>query len=201
MKRIVRALLVIFIVILAANLTINTWLASEVDELIYEQTAQIPFHKYALVLGTVKYDDQGGVYQSYSNRINSAAQLYKKGKVKYLIVSSSNSRKYMYNATTMKEDLVGKGIPAGFIIVDTGGVRTIASVKRCKRIFHIDSVTIVSQARHCQRAVFLAQHFNLHAIAYAAPAGDIRTHLGSIVHEQAARFMMLYDLYIRKRKN
>lgn len=200
MKRIGKAILVTLLFIVAVNVGVNVWLSWKAAPYLYTDIRQLPYSTFALVLGTVKYDDYGTEYQSYKYRINTAKQLYKAGKVKYLLVSSDNSREFGFNAATIKSDLVQKGVPADKIFVDTEGKRTIYSISRCKNIFNIDTVTIVSQARHCERALYLASYFGLTTVAYAAPSGDMQTHLGSIVHEQAARFVMLYDLYIRKRQ-
>jgi SanA protein len=197
-KRIGKGILVVLILIIAVNVGLNIWLTSETKPRMYSSIGQLPHNTFALVLGTVKFDKKGGIYSSYTNRINTAAKLYKSGKVEHLLVSSSNSARYGYNASTMKADLVKNGVPSKDILLDTDGIRTKHSILRCKRVFGIDTITIVSQAGHCERALYIARYYGLNAIAYPAPTGNTATYLGSLMHEQSARFVMLYDLYIPK---
>lgn len=198
MKRIDRTILIIIVFVIAVNLGLNAWLSWKAAPYIYNNIKQLPHNAYALVLGTVKYDEYGGTYASYAYRINTAATLYKAGKVKHLLVSSSNTARYGYNASTMKADLVKNGVPSKDILLDTGGVRTKRSILRCRRVFGIDTMTIISQKGHCKRALYIARYYGINAIAYPASSGNAATYLGSLLHEQGARFVMLYDLYIRE---
>lgn len=198
MKRIGRFLLIITIFIITANVGLNAWLSWKAEPYIYNNVEQLPHNTYALVLGTVKFDKTGKIYSSYTGRISTAVRLYESGKVERILVSSDNSPLYGYNASTMKADLVKNGVPSKDILLDTGGVRTKRSIIRCKKVFGIDTITIISQAAHCRRALHIARFYGLNAIAYPAPTGNMATYFGSLLHEQPARFVMLYDLYIRK---
>ena len=54
------------------------------------------------------------------------------------------------------------------VLRDGEGYRTIASIKRAKEVFGADTLTIISQQFHNERALFMAQHNGMDAIAYNA---------------------------------
>ncbi len=194
MKRILRWLGTLFIFIVIASLAINIWLARAADKYVYTDIQELPHNTYAMVLGTVKFDDMGKEHEIYKERIQTAFLLYQSGKADSILVSSNNTRRYGYNAATMKADLIALGVPASKIIVDAYGLRTLDSILRCKKKFGISTVTIVSQKRHCERAIYLAQNKNLDVVAFPAPSGGAGKDLGTLFHEQVARFVMIADL-------
>jgi SanA protein len=193
-KKIARLLFVVLITLLVASLGINTWLSKTARANLYSDISTIPYNQYALLLGTAKYDDAGEIHTYYYTRVRAALDLYKAGKVSGILVSSNNDK--FKNAETMRVDLIASGVPAHDILLDTLGLRTINSIERCKNVFNIHDITIVSQEKHCERALYMARYKGLSAIAYAAPDKHKPFAIGVMYHEQVARFVMLYDLYL-----
>lgn len=173
--------------------TVNIWLAVNARGRQFDTIADVPHSKTGLLLGTSKYDttESGRVLDYYRYRIDAAVQLYKAGKVDFILVSSTNAADK--NAETMRQDLILAGIPADKIYLDCLGLRTFDSIIRCRKLVSSDSVLIITQKHHGQRALFIAQHTGLHAIAYAAP-GDDKLFFDAIWHEQVARLVMLWDI-------
>lgn len=175
---------------------INAWVQKSTDTYIYSETSKIPATKTAVVLGTSKYVASGNINQYYKNRIEAAIQLYKAGKVQYIIVSGDNHKKLYNEPDLMKRDLVDAGIPADHVYLDFAGFRTFDSVVRCKKVFGQDSVIFVSQRFHNERALFIAQRQGL--IAYAYNAQDVTRAYGfkTEMREYVARFKAVIDLYL-----
>lgn len=67
--------------------------------------------------------------------------------------------------TAMRDSLTVYGIPDSVIILDYQGLRTLNSIVKAKYIYNFDSLTIISQKYHNERAIWLAEHYGLHAIA------------------------------------
>ena len=135
---------------------------------IYDNINQIPHRKIGLLLGTSPVGRSGHPNQFFYRRIEAAAVLYKTGKIDKLIISGSVAGEDYDEPKDMAEVLVGCGIPQSIITLDKEGFRTISSIKRAKDIFGVDSMTIISQRFHNERAVFLAKHKGIDAIAYNA---------------------------------
>lgn len=166
---------------------------------IYDDATKIPQRRVGLVLGTGKYVAQGRGNLFYARRIEAAADLFRAGKVEFLIVSGDNGRKTYNEPDNMKRDLVKRGVPAEKIYCDYAGFRTLDSMVRAKKVFGLDEVTVISQRFHCERAIFLAQSCGLDAIGFEAHAVEGREALRTILRERIARVVAFIDAYVTHR--
>ena len=166
---------------------------------LYTDVAKIPKNRVGILLGTAKYKDKGRqiVNDYYQNRIDAAVVLYMAGKVDYIIVSGDSSTVYYNEPQLMKADLVAKGVPANKIILDNAGFRTLDSILRGRDVYGLTSFTIISQAFHNKRAVFIANHKQLNTVAYNAVDGV--DYWGVNLREKLARIKMLVDLVMDRK--
>lgn len=134
---------------------------------LYDSADSIPHRRAALVLGCGKFVD-GRPNLFYVARIEAAAALWAAGKVDAIVVSGDNSRRDYDEPTTMKDDLVEKGVPAEYITIDYAGFRTLDSVVRAGQIFGLEKYVIISQRFHCSRAIYLADQQGQDVIGYCA---------------------------------
>jgi SanA protein len=156
----------------------------------------LPHTKVALVLGTGKYVARGRPNLYYTQRITAAANLYKAGKVEYLLVSGDN-RKLNYNEpATMRRDLVAAGVPKDKIVCDYAGFRTLDSVVRAKKVFGQDKLIIVSQRFHNERALFLAQASGIEAVGYDADEDSSTQSAKVALRENLARVQAVLDVWV-----
>ena len=134
---------------------------------IYTSVENVPVVSAALVLGTSP-TVQGRENLFYKYRMEAVAALWKAGKVKYIIVSGDNSTKYYDEATYMRNTLHELGVPDSVITLDYAGFRTLDSVVRAYWVFGQKNIVIVSQEFHNERALYIADHFGLNAVALNA---------------------------------
>lgn len=167
---------------------------------LYDKTTieQVPDARAAVVLGCVRILKDGSRNRFYGYRIRAAAELYKAGKVKAVIVSGDNHVKGYDEPSDMKEDLVAAGIPAEKVVCDYAGFRTLDSVVRAKEVFGAERFIVVSQPFHVRRALFLAWGFGCDAYGYAAE--DVRgiNSIMTLLREQLAKVAALMDVVIRR---
>ncbi|MEB8330063.1 YdcF family protein [Flavobacteriaceae bacterium KMM 6897] len=128
----------------------------------------IPKNKVGLVLGTSKRLISGQPNPYYHNRISATVSLYNAGRIEFILVSGDNATLYYNEPYTIKKDLMKAGIPEDKIFLDYAGFRTLDSMVRAKYVFGLDSVTVISQKFHNERAIFLAERKGLHAIGFNA---------------------------------
>lgn len=163
---------------------------------IYNQSQIIPYNKVALLPGTSHSLGRGIANPFFENRMDAAWQLYASGKISYIVVSGDN-RTLSYNEPAqMRAALVKRGVPDSVIISDYAGLRTLDSVLRCRDIFGQTNFTIISQQFQNERALFIAQHHNINAIAYNAKDVTAEQGLKTSLREYFARVKMFVDLYI-----
>lgn len=164
----------------------------------YNEVSEIPYCKTALLLGTSPKLKNGKDNPYFSYRIEAAAQLYKAGKIKYIIISGDNSKLNYNEPEAMKQALIQQSIPENIIYLDYAGFRTLDSVVRTKEIFGQDSIIVISQLFHNERAIYLAQEYGIHAIGYNAQ--DVPKHFGlkTQLREYLARVKMFMDVLLNE---
>ena len=188
-------LLLVIIFTVFANVKVERAAAGK----IYTSVDSVPHNKVALLLGTNPLNKWGRPNSYFTNRIKTASELYKAGKVDYIIASGDNHTKDYDEPTAMRDSLMAHGVPEDRIILDFAGFRTLDSVVRAKEIFGCDSLTIISQADHNARALYLAEANGIEAVAVSAPlrAGRwVRTRLA--IREWLARDKMMLDIWFGK---
>ena len=191
-----RSVGIIFLIILITAIGGISYVVNEsTAKQLYTDVNLIPKNKVGLLLGTAKYKDKAKkiVNPYYQNRIDATVALYMAGKIDFIIVSG-DSATYYNEPALMKADLIAKGIPAIRIYVDNAGFRTLDSILRCRDIFGEDHITIISQQFHNQRALFIANHKHVTAIAFNAANGD--TFIDFVFREKLARVKMVLDLVL-----
>ena len=162
---------------------------------LFDEAAALPKTHVGLVFGTS--DRVNGLENLYFRyRIDAAETLWKAGKLDALIVSGDNSSKYYNEPGKMKQALIERGIPAGRIVCDYAGLRTLDSVVRAKEIFGLDSIVFISQRFQNERAIYLAQANGMHAIGFNAR--NVATHAGlkTQLREIGARVRMWLDVHL-----
>jgi len=160
----------------------------------------IPQNEVALVLGTSRKTARGSANLHFNRRIEAAAALYHAGKVRHLLVSGDNHIAGYDEPTDMRDALVTAGVPTNAITCDYAGFRTLDSVVRAKEVFGLARVTIVSEAFHCPRALWIAREHGLNAVAFAAP--DLKSSRWMFrvkAREYLARVLCGADLYVLHR--
>lgn len=129
---------------------------------------RLPSADAALVLGTLISDPPDRLNPGLSDRLSAAIDLWRAGKVKYLIVSGNRSGETYDEPTAMRDVLVQRGVPARLIYRDFAGLRTVTSIVRARDIYGLKRFIVVSQERHVDRALFLARHLGVEAWGYYA---------------------------------
>lgn len=174
----------------------NVWVMYATRDQVFQSIDALPNTEVALVLGTSKKLENGRDNPYFMYRMDAAAELYKSGKVKHLILSGDNETQYYNEPQYMNEALLAKGIPASAITLDYAGFRTLDSVVRCKKIFGQSNFVIVTQRFHSYRALFIANHYNLETAAYAADNLPFSQSFKVVLREILARPKAVIDLYI-----
>lgn len=163
---------------------------------IYTNIETLPHRPYGLVLGTSKYFAKNTPNLFYSYRLFAAHELVKRNKIDYLLLSGDNRTKAYNEPRMMFNDLKRMGVPEELMYMDYAGFRTLDSVIRAKHVFKANSMTIITQKFHCERALFIAKYHNIDAICFAAeyPSGYTFVRF----REFFARLQAVLDLLIEK---
>ena len=97
-------------------------------------------------------------------RLDVAADLYRSGKAKVILVSGDNRETHYNEPKVMKTYLVSKGVPAARIVEDFAGLGTYDTCVRARRIFGVDRAIMVTQDYHEIRTVATCRMTGLDAV-------------------------------------
>lgn len=175
---------------------INSWVERVSQPWLFADLDEVPHNRVGLVLGTGPTTVRGRPNPYFVGRIQAAALLYKAGKVDYLLVSGDNSSRYYDEPSATRNALITQGVPTERIYRDYAGFRTLDSVVRAKEVFKEQRFTIISQAFHNQRAVFIARERGLEAIGFNAPDVPEWFNTSTQFRERFARVQMVLDLFL-----
>lgn len=199
MKKFAKPLLAGLCLLLASAIALlgySEWTVSDARHYTYDDVDAVPYNRVALVLGTSKYLIGGNPNHYFNYRIKAAAELYNNGKVDYILVSGDNATVQYNEPRQMRRALIQAGIPASAIYSDYAGFRTLDSIVRAKEVFGQARFTVVSQAFHNERAIFIARHFGIDAVGFNAIDPSAYQGIRTRVREVFARLMGLLDLYV-----
>lgn len=162
---------------------------------IYDSVSQIPHNRVGLLLATSPITPGGAHNFYFDNRIKAADELYKAGKIDYIIASGGDYTKTQKigcdEPKSILDSLVARGVPAYRIILDYEGTTTRNSIYKAGQIYDLDSMTIISQKDHNERAIFLAGLCQIKAVGYnAAPSHIRRNRIKNTLREYLARVKM-----------
>jgi SanA protein len=160
---------------------------------VYTHVDDIPHRHVGLLLGTSKYLGSGVNNRYYQYRIDAALKLWQSGKVNVFVISGDNSRQDYNEPETMRNDLIAAGVDSTRIALDYAGFRTLDSVVRVKEIFSQDSITVISQRFHNERAIYLAGKHGIDAIGFNARDVEVSSGLKTQLREKFARVKVFVD--------
>ncbi|MFJ6717566.1 MULTISPECIES: vancomycin high temperature exclusion protein [unclassified Streptomyces] len=118
-------------------------------------TARAPAAPVAVVFGAGLLGARPTPY--LADRLDAAAELYRAGKVRVVLVTGDNSRTEYSEPDVMRAYLTRHGVPDDRIVSDFAGFDTWDSCVRARRIFGVRHAVLISQGFHIRRAVALCQ--------------------------------------------
>jgi vancomycin permeability regulator SanA len=133
---------------------------------IHHMPDSAPAKPVAIVFGA-GYSAQG-LSPVLEDRVRTATELYKTGRVRKLLMTGDNSRPSYNEPEAMRQRAIALGVPAFDIVLDYAGFRTYDSLYRARDIFGIRQALLVTQSYHLPRALYIARHLGIDAAGVAA---------------------------------
>ena len=178
----------------------NLWIALRAHSRVFVNLEELPSNDVGLVLGTSARGPAGWENPFFANRIAAAAELYRAGKVKHLLLSGDNRRVDNDEPTDMRKALAKHGVPESATTLDYAGFRTLDSLARAKEVFGLTKLTIITDDFHVERALLLARHYGIDATAYPSKPVAFKWSKKTRLREVGARCKALLDLYVLRTK-
>ncbi|HAS6348593.1 YdcF family protein [Vibrio sp. IRLE0018] len=196
LKRLIWGSLVTILCMILFVIAVDRWVSLQASDKIITSYDQVAGFDVAVVLGTSKYIGRT-LNTYYTHRIDAAIELYRQNKIQHLLLSGDNAHRSYNEPWTMKRDLLKAGVPETNIHLDYAGFRTLDSIVRAKKIFASDHFLIITQRFHCERALFIADAYQINARCLAVSGPNSHKQVWSMrAREILARVKAFLDLYI-----
>jgi SanA protein len=137
------------------------------DPFIYAEAVATPAEPVALVFGGGIYAD-GSLTPMLQDRVDTAIQLYRAGKVRKLLMSGDNRFLDYDEPGRMYDYAVAHGVPAKDIVRDYAGRRTYDTCYRAGAIFGVRRAVLITQRFHLYRAMYTCASLGLEVVGLAA---------------------------------
>jgi SanA protein len=193
-----RIVLLAFIGVVLLFYISNVWVVNSTKSYVYTDYEKLPDHRIALVLGTSKKTTSGQPNDFFEKRMDTAAELYRLGKIDHFILSGDNRTRFYNEPVEMRKALISRGVPTNAITLDYAGLRTLDSVVRSKEIFGQGKIIIITQPFHSYRALFISHYYGIDAVAMASEGPAYETSVKVRFREYLARTKAVLDLYVFK---
>ena len=126
-------------------------------------------------------------------RLDQAASLYQQGKVKTILVSGDNRLANYNEPLVMKKYLIDQGVPAGSVVEDFGGRRTMDTCWRAKNVFQAKKVYLITQKFHLPRATYSCVQMGLQVVPVAAENSSFNTTVWGVIREIPASWLVIQE--------
>lgn len=169
-RRVILFLLAIGLVGIFAVYLVNRHIQTVGDAKLQTSMTEIPVEtppRIAIVFGAKVWDDKSPSTVLY-DRVVTAVELYRAGRVKKILMSGDNPTENYDEPTAMKDAAVRLGVPETDVVLDFAGRRTYDTCFRAKEIFGIEKAILVTQEFHQPRALYLCNNLGVDSVGITA---------------------------------
>jgi SanA protein len=150
-----------------AVLLLQAWVDQRYRAQIYELVDETPAMPVGIVFGA-GYWPSGRLSDALADRMDTAIDLYRVGKVNKLLLTGDNRFVDYNEPAVMSEYAQARGVPRGDLILDYAGRRTYDSCYRAGAIFGVARAVLVTQEFHLPRALYTCNQLHLEVVGVVA---------------------------------
>jgi SanA protein len=165
--RVALVLLGLFALGLFSMLALRLWVGWRYGDQIFDQVVEVPPRPAAIVFGA-GYWPSGRLSDALADRMQTAVDLYKAGKVNKLLLTGDNRFVDYNEPAAMASFALAQGVPREDLVLDYAGRRTYDSCYRAGAIFGVERAVLVTQQFHLPRALLTCDRMGLQVVGVAA---------------------------------
>lgn len=197
LKKHFKNLIYLSIIGLIVLFSVNYYVKSETDSLIYYSENDVPKNNVGIIFGAGIIGDNPSKY--LRDRLDAGILLYKSKKVNKILLSGDNGTDEHDELTVMKKYCFENGIDTTKIYIDYAGFDTYSTMYRAKNIFKIDKAILVTQEYHLNRAIYIGNKLGIKSEGFSANVGEYRNYNYVCFREYFSIFKSVIDV-TRNRK-
>lgn len=186
--RLLAIFLVCVVILAAAVLGLDAFVKYSVSDriLLPEQAMELTDVDCILVLGCL-VKDNGVPSDMLHDRLRRSVELYEMQVAPKILMSGDHGRTDYNEVAAMKQFAVDAGVPSSDVFMDHAGFSTYESLYRCKELFGVKKIVIVTQEYHLYRALYIAEALGMEAYGVASDYRNYSGQTGRDIREVFAR--------------
>jgi SanA protein len=165
-RRLFRLLLVAAAALFVGVAALRLYTVNRYDKAIFS-AENISAGRTAIVFGAGILPDGEPTTVLY-DRVATAAELYRLGKVEQIILSGDGQDIYHNEPEVMRKTALQLGVPDAALMLDTDGIRTYESCRRARDTFGVEHAVLVTQEFHLPRALMLCESLGVDVVGVAS---------------------------------
>jgi len=131
------------------------------------------------------------------DRLSVAAELYRRGKVRKILVSGDNRFEAYNEPQAMHDALVEEfDVRPGDVAVDYAGRRTYDTCARARSLWGVDEALLVTQTYHLPRAIWTCERLGMKSVGVSASLQPYVKRAAFVMREIPAIFRAWWDVYV-----
>lgn len=198
LKKIIVTLLICLVLIVCGIYLLSAHIATSTKDQTYRDSSKIPEAYTAIVLGA-SVRSNGNLSTILEDRVQSALELYNKGKIKRFLLSGDNGTKTYNEPKAMKAYLIDQGIPEDDIFLDYAGFDTYDSMYRAHSVFNVENAIVVTQEFHLPRALYISNKLGLNYYGFIGDKHKYQRENTNKRRELLANVKAMIELFIHKK--
>ncbi len=178
---------------------VRAWVLWRSSPYIYARVEDVPPRRVAVVFGAAVYE--GDVLSPMlRDRVETAAELYRAGKVQKILMSGDNRFLHYNEPGAMMNYALTLGVPREALAPDYAGRRTYDTCYRARHIFGLDEAILITQRFHLPRAIYTCRALGVDVVGLV---GDRERYHPLVtawyeMREVLATLMAWWDLWVRR---
>lgn len=197
LKKILFALFLCAVFLMLIIFGINAYIKKDTASLLYRNIESVPKTTTAIVLGASVHSD-GKLSPILKDRVDTAFLLFQAGKIEKFLLSGDHTTDDYDEVNSMKNYLLGKGVPQNKILLDHAGLDTYDSMYRSKALFNMHDAIVITQSFHLPRSLFIAKHLGLNYKGFAAKPFEYKATQQIIFREKLANIKAIWEVLLKK---
>ncbi len=196
-KRSLLFILIFLLIILSTPFLLKFLFTQSYSDKIFTDINEVPVVHVGLVFGA-GLDEKARPSNILEDRILTAVELYKQGKIEKIIMSGDNRALDYDEPSAMIDFAVENGVTPEDLQPDYAGLRTYDSCVRARDIFSLSEITIITQSFHMSRAMYTCSSLGITTYGVIADKREYEDELSLDVRDTYAFMLAVWDVNIRK---
>ncbi|MCQ2466042.1 MAG: YdcF family protein [Clostridia bacterium] len=196
MKKIIKGIVILFLICVILVVSINLYVCLSIDKSIITEAEVVADDYDAIIVLGCGVTPDGVPTRMLKDRLDTAIRLYKDGKCDTILMSGDHGTDGYDEVNCMFNYAIEHGVASEDVFLDHAGFSTYETMIRASKIFGIKKAIIVTQEYHLYRAVYNANSMGIEAVGVKAESDPFVEQPYYSLREYGARVKdFFFDLF------